>query len=285
MVSRQPIITLTTDFGTTDGYVGAMKGVLLSICPETRLVDITHAIPAQDVRHAALTLWNVVRTFPPDTIHLVVVDPGVGTERRPIALRSGAMTYVAPDNGVLSLVGRDVEWAVVLDKSEIYWSAGCVSQTFHGRDIFSPVAAHLAGGLPWQEVGSPITDWQTLSFPRIEVTSSGEWAGEVLITDHFGNAITNLGLLAWADDRLAIEPLWTAAATSHRMASPAIVLVGEWTLPVHCTYGAVAPGEPLALIGSSGLLEIAVRDGSAEQELAISRGDRVLLRSQRDHSA
>jgi hypothetical protein len=174
---------------------------------------------------------------------------------------------------------------VVLDNSEIHWSAGGVSQTFHGRDIFSPVAAHLATGLGWREVGSPITDWQTLSFPQIEFSSADEWVGEVLTSDHFGNVITNLGLLAWADDVLTIDPLWADDGTSRRMDSPATVMVRGWTLPVHCTYGAVAPGEPLALIGSSGLLEIAVRDGSAEEELAISPGDRVLLRSRRNHSA
>jgi S-adenosyl-L-methionine hydrolase (adenosine-forming) len=124
MALQRPIITLTSDFGTTDGYVGAMKGVLLSVCPNARLVDITHTLPAQDVHRAALTLWNAARTFPAGTVHLVVVDPGVGTDRRPLALRAGGMTYVAPDNGVLTLVARDVEWAVVLDNPAIYGSSG-----------------------------------------------------------------------------------------------------------------------------------------------------------------
>lgn len=279
MVLYQPIITLTSDFGTTDGYVGAMKGVLLSVCPDVRLIDITHSIPAQDVRCAALTLWNAGRTFPAETVHLVVVDPGVGTERRPLALRSGAMIYVAPDNGVLTLAARDVEWAVVLDNPAIYWRSEEVSQTFHGRDIFSPAAAHLAAGLPWREAGSAITDWQTLPFPQIERRSTGEWAGEVLYLDHFGNAITNVGLLVWQDGELTLAPLFATDRASRRLPLPASLEVGGQTLRLRRTYGEVPPGEPLALVGSSGLLEIAVRDGSAGQELAIGPGARVILRT------
>lgn len=279
MVLYQPTITLTSDFGTADGYVGAMKGVLLSVCPRASLVDITHTIPRQDVRHAAFTLWNAVRTFPPETVHLVVVDPGVGTERRPLALRSGGMTYVAPDNGVLTLVARDVEWAVVLDNPEIYWRTDAVSQTFHGRDIFSPAAARLADGLPWQQAGSPITDWRTLALPPIEMESPHEWFGEVLYLDHFGNAITNLGLLAWGDDELAVAPLLAVDRTPSHLPLPATVVVRGRTLPLRRTYGTVASGEPLALISSTGLLEIAVRAGNAGRDLAIGPGDPVILTS------
>lgn len=277
MVLYQPTITLISDFGTADGYVGAMKGVLLSVCPQARLVDITHNVPPQDVRHAAFTLWNAVRTFPPETVHLVVVDPGVGTERRPLALRSDAMTFVAPDNGVLTLVARDVEWAVVLDNPGIYWRAESISQTFHGRDVFSSAAAHLAAGLPWQQVGSSISDWHTLAFPQIEMLSSHKWAGEVLYLDHFGNAITNLGLLAWGDHELILSPLLAADRTSSPLPLPATVAIGGRVLPVRRTYGAAAPGEPLALIGSTDLLEIAVCDGSAGRDLAVEPGDPVVL--------
>jgi len=279
MTLPRPIITLTTDFGTTDGYVGAMKGVLLNVCPNARLVDITHTLPAQDARRAALTLWNAARAFPAETVHLVVVDPGVGTERRPLALRAGGMTYVAPDNGVLTLVARDVEWAVVLDNPAIYRRSEDVSRTFHGRDIFGPAAAHLAAGLPWREAGSAITDWQNLSFPQIEQRSPGVWAGEVLYLDHFGNAITNLGLLAWQGDGLTLTPLFAADCATRRLALPATLDVGGQTLPLRRTYGEAAPSEPLALIGSSGLLEVAVRDGSAGRQLALEPGVAVTLRT------
>jgi S-adenosylmethionine hydrolase len=283
MVLHQPIITLTSDFGTADGYVGAMKGVLLTICPQARLVDITHTIPAQDVRHAALTLWNAVRTFPPDTVHLVVVDPGVGSARRPLALRSAAMTYVAPDNGVLTLVARDVEWAVVLDNPEFYWHGAGVSQTFHGRDIFSPAAAHLAAGRSWSELGSPTSSWQSLSFPRIEMRSSREWTGEVLYLDHFGNAITNLGLLEWREGDLRFDPLFAADRSPRRLSLPATLVIQGRRLKLCRTYSDVAPGEPLALVGSSGLLEAAVRDGSAGRDLTIQPGDPVILRAELVH--
>jgi S-adenosylmethionine hydrolase len=274
---------LTSDFGTADGYVGAMKGVLLSICPQARLVDITHSIPPQDLRHTALTLWNAVRTFPPETVHLVVVDPGVGSARRPLALRSGAMTYVAPDNGVLTLVAQDVEWAVVLDNPQFYWNGAGVSQTFHGRDIFSPAAAHLAAGVGWRELGSPISSWETLSFPQIELRSPREWVGEVLYLDHFGNAITNLGLFAWQDNNLLLDPLFAADRSSRHLSLPATLIVQGRRLELCRTYSDVASGEPLALIGSGGLLEAAVRGGSAGRDLAIQPGDPVILRTELVH--
>jgi S-adenosylmethionine hydrolase len=192
------------------------------------------------------------------------------------------MTYVAPDNGVLTLVAQDVEWVVVLDRPEFYWDAVAVSETFHGRDIFSPVAAHLAAGVPWDRLGSAISEWESISFPEIDIRSARWWAGEVLYLDHFGNAITNIGLLTWADRALHLDPLWAADRSSRTLPLPGSLSVGGQSLPVRRTYGEVQPGRPLGLVGNNGLLEVAVRDGSAGRQLGLKPGDPVVLSSERD---
>ena len=281
MESRRPIITLVTDFGTADGYVGAMKGVLLSTCPQASLVDITHSIHPQDVYHAAFTLLNATLYFPPETIHLVVVDPGVGTVRRAVALRSGEMFYVAPDNGVLSLVirGRPVEAAVSLDNSAFHRLSAAVSNTFHGRDIFAPAAAHLANGVPLMELGSPVSEWVSLPFPSPSLRSPHDLAGEVLYLDHFGNAITNLGVLRWREQELDFAPIEKSGSPRLSLSDDATVECHGHLFGLFRTYGDVEPGMPLALIGSSGFLEIAVRDGSAGDSLGIQPGDAVVWAS------
>jgi S-adenosylmethionine hydrolase len=277
MELKQPLVTLTTDFGTEDGYVGAMKGVILSICPQACLVDITHAIPPQDIYRAAFTLFNAARFFPPQTVHLVVVDPGVGTPRRPLALRSGGMICVGPDNGVFTLLLRErpVDMAVVLENPAFHLQVGTISHTFHGRDLFAPAAAHLAAGVPLGELGPQVTDWVTLPFPTPTLRLPHKLAGEVLYLDHFGNAVTNLGVLEWKGDGLEMVPI---AESDHSYSWPAD---GEIACRGHVvrlakTYGDVEPGTPLALIGSNGFLEIAVRDGSAAASLGVRPGDAVV---------
>ncbi len=281
MASRQPIITLMTDFGTTDGYVGAMKGVLLSACPQASLVDITHSILPQDIYHAAFTLLNATPFFPPESIHLVVVDPGVGTTRQGLALRVDGMFYIAPDNGILSLVtrGRPVEAAVSLDNPTFYRLGEDVSLTFHGRDIFAPAAAHLAAGVPLAELGSPVTEWVTLPFPSPYLRSPHELVGEVLYLDHFGNAISNLGVLRWGEQSLDFAPPGDAEGLPPRLSRDAAIVCRGHSLGLSRTYGDVRSGTPLALIGSGGFLEIAVRDGSAGDDLGIRSGDQVVWKS------
>ncbi len=278
MEETQPIVTLTTDFGTADGYVGAMKGVILSICPRARLVDIAHDIPPQDLFHAAFTVYCAIPHFPRGTVHLVVVDPGVGSARRSLALQAGRMTYVAPDNGVLTLIVRAqaVEGAVALENTA-YHRVGPISDTFHGRDIFAPAAAHLAAGVPLAELGPPVNDWVTLPFPTLAIRPPHDVAGEVLYLDRFGNAVTNIGVLRWKGAALQLRPLLGPSAPTRTLAGQMAVTCNRHTLSVHRTYSDAAPNASLALVGSSGLLEIAVRDGHAGHSLGIRPGDKVLL--------
>ncbi len=275
--SYGPVVTLITDFNTADGYVGAMKGVVLSICPRAQLVDITHAIPPQDVCRAAFALYNAARFFPAGTIHLAVVDPGVGTPRRPLAARVGGMTYVGPDNGLFTLVLQAHPPEMVVELQNPAYRAGEVSHTFHGRDLFAPTAAHLAAGVPLREFGPAVDDWVALPLPPLTLRPPDQVAGEVVYCDHFGNAVTNIGVLRWEREGLALTPL----LNDHRLALrlPADVRVERLgrRLPLCTTYGEVASGAPLALVGSSGWLEIAVRDGSAAAVLGLQPGDKVFL--------
>lgn len=278
MEPNQPTISLITDLGTEDGYVGAMKGVILNICPQARLVDITHYIPPQDVYRAALCLLTSAPFFPPRTVHLVVVDPGVGTSRRPLALRACGMTYVGPDNGVFTLVlqQRQVEEAVVLQNPAYRLGSGSISHTFHGRDLFAPGAAHIAAGVPLEKLGPRVDDWVTLPFPTPEYRLPYEIVGEVLYLDHFGNAITNLGFLEWKGDGLELRPLLEKESLSHLLPAGGEIECHGHVIGLSRTYGDVQPGVVVALVGSGGFLEIAVRDGSAADSLGVRPGDPVV---------
>jgi S-adenosylmethionine hydrolase len=252
----RPIITLTTDFGLADGYAGAMKGIILGICPEANVVDISHEIRPQAVRQAAYVLSTVTPHFPPGagTVHLVVVDPGVGSDRRPIAVRCARATYVAPDNGVLSL-------ALALDPPQLavrLWAYQPISATFQGRDLFAPAAARLACGASLDQVGEPISPAGLVTLPSLDPQRQidGSWLGEILHVDRFGNLISNIQHPI-PNIRLAV---WVG---KERIAG------------VIRTYSDVAPGEMVAYVGSSGHLEIAVRDGSAAARLGVGVGDPV----------
>jgi S-adenosylmethionine hydrolase len=188
--SGTPIITLTTDFGYTDPFVGIMKGVILCVTPNLHIVDLNHGIPPQDIRAAALTLAASVRYFPPGTIHVAVVDPGVGSERRPIVIHSAGHYFVGPDNGVFSFAVKDKLSRIVHLSNESYHLRP-KSQTFHGRDVFAPVAAHLARGVPLAEFGSPAKDRLCLPWPEVE-RAKEIIVGEVLYIDRFGNLFTNV---------------------------------------------------------------------------------------------
>ena len=245
------VITLLTDFGTADGYVGEMKGVLLASVPEATLVDITHEIPAQDVEAARLTLARVWRRFPPGTVHLVVVDPGVGTDRAALAVASDERFLVGPDNGVLSpallIAGARV---VALE------TPANASATFHGRDVFAPAAARLASGVAIETLGSPGAQPRIRRTPEPRRTGDGALLGEVISIDRFGNAITNLVGLR-----------------------PGTVEAAGLSLTLRRTYGEAPIGAPVAIVGSSGLIELAVRDGSAARALRLTRGTAVLYRA------
>jgi S-adenosylmethionine hydrolase len=247
----RPVITLLTDFGTADGYVGEMKGVLLARVPDATLVDITHEIPPQDVEAARLTVARVWRRFPPGTVHVVVVDPGVGTDRPALAVNSEDRWLVGPDNGVLSpaLLASGAS-AVALDVPPN------AAASFHGRDVFAPAAAALALGSALASLGSTVTHPVIRRTPEPHRIEEGVLGGVVIVIDRFGNAVTNLvGLRA------------------------GVIEAAGKTLPLRRTYGDVEPGKALAMVGSSGLIEIAVRDGSAARLLNLTRGSPVVFRA------
>lgn len=274
------IITLLTDFGLSDAYVGTMKGVLLSICPTAQLVDLTHTVEPQNIRQAAYLLMTAFRHFPPDTVFLVVVDPGVGTVREPIAVETNYGIYVAPNNGVLSYVLPNVrvQHAVVLENAD-YRLPG-VSATFHGRDIFSPAAAHLANGVPVTKLGPVLPEFVKLDDPVLAL-SPNQIRGEVLHIDHFGNIITSIGHLTWTETHtLQLAPRFGSqqAEQLDLNTETCIITIGTYTLPtIRPTYGTVAPGELMALVGSSGQLEIGINQGSAANRLTVRLGDPILL--------
>jgi len=255
------IVTLCTDFGGKDGYVGAIKGALLSIAPTATVVDITHAIPPQDVLHAAFVLRTATPFYPRDAIHVVVVDPTVGSERRAVGVETDRGTYVAPDNGVLTLVLESAmpKRAVSLVDAG-YWRLGVASKTFHGRDIFAPVAGHLANGVPLEAMGQPVCDLVHLPQVGYRRVGGSQVEGHIVHVDVFGNLISDVP---------------ASALTERKARSVWIDDMGPFD--IGRTYGDVAPGALLALIGSSGLLEVAVREGSAAERLRTGRGARVRI--------
>jgi len=280
-MGKIPLVTLTTDFGTGDSYVGTMKGVILNIAPDVRLVDITHHIAPQNVRQAAYALYTAYPFFPPHTVHLVVVDPGVGSARRPIALHAAGGAFVGPDNGVFSYVMARETVEAIVELADPRYRLPQVSHTFHGRDVFAPAAAHLAAGVPITALGPPARDPVTFPLPRLEI-ATGAITGEVLHADHFGNVVTSIGRLAWSGDALSLDPAFRGTESKEQMRFKAdeatIVVGGREVVGVRRTYAAVEPGETLALVGSEGYLEIAVREGSAARRLGLRPGDAVTVR-------
>ena len=260
-----PVISLMTDFGIKDGNVGVMRGVIWGICPSAQITDLSHMIQPQNIREAAYILARSVPYFPKGSIHVVVVDPGVGTARRPIAAQIGEWFYVGPDNGTITGLLERAEregWQttfVALDQRK-YW-LGTISHVFHGRDIFSPVAAHLANGVPLADLGTSFDDPVRLELPRPEKTSNG-WRGEVIHIDHFGSASTDI----------RVEDLGDAMKEKQKIT---IRLNGSEINGMVDTFGDRPVGELIALIGSTGNLGIAVVNGSAVQRLGTKVGDVV----------
>jgi S-adenosyl-L-methionine hydrolase (adenosine-forming) len=257
-----PLITLTTDFGSRDPFVGIMKGVILSICPAARLVDLTHEVAPQDVLGGRLALESAVPFFPDGTVHLAVVDPGVGSARRPIAVRSGGHHLVAPDNGLLSFALERPGCTVVALTAPEYRLPE-VSATFHGRDIFAPAAAHLAAGLPLEQLGPVVVDPVRLSLPGCRLEGGG-LIGEVLDADRFGNLVTSIPAA-----RLADIP---------GRGVPSVEVDGRAAGRIVGSYADGPDGEPAAIVGSTGRLEIFVKGGSARGLLQVGRGAAVRVR-------
>lgn len=253
-------IALLTDFGHQDVYVGVMKGVIASICPEAKLIDLSHTVPPQNIAAARFNLLNAYPYMPQGTVYLVVVDPGVGTRRRAIAIQTPQGYLVGPDNGVLSgVLAQENEIAAVSLTHNRYWRSPVPSATFHGRDIFAPVAAHLASGIDLGQLGE-ILDPASLvqiPIPQPEITDQ-HGRGHIQYIDHFGNLITTIA------EEMMRQQTW-------------MVSVGQAQIPMGQTYGDVAVGESVALIGSHGWLEIAVNGGSAREQFGVNVGDEIRL--------
>jgi len=253
------VITLTTDFGTQDWFVGTMKGVILGIQPGARPVDITHEIAPGDIRAGAFALMAAAPYFPKGTIHVVVVDPGVGSQRRAIAVKTKRALFIGPDNGVLTWALRKETIVTARQITDEKFFQHPVSRTFHGRDIFAPTSAHLCAGKKFSQLGPKINDWVQLPWPNPAQSEKG-LAGEIIYIDRFGNAITNL-----AHDLLR-EDEWARAKIvlkRHKLGAPSN------------SYAATKPGKLLAILSSAGFLEIAVNGGAATRQLKLNCGDAV----------
>jgi S-adenosylmethionine hydrolase len=257
-----PIITLTTDFGSNDHLVGSMKGVILNINPAARIVDLNHGVTPYDLLDAALSIGNSYKYFPPRTIHVVVVDPGVGTERRPLLVTGEKHFFIAPDNGVLSTI-FERETCTVRHITSQHYFLDPVSPTFHGRDIFAPTAAFLTKAFQTEAFGEIITDHVRFTMPKAKPAGNAV-KGVVLRVDVFGNLLTNLT----ASD----VPAEAAASGVIRLA-----VNGKEVSKLVKTFAMGAPGEPVALFGSAGYLEIAVNRGNAARTLGANRGAEVTL--------
>ncbi|HEY6253375.1 MAG TPA: SAM-dependent chlorinase/fluorinase [Candidatus Angelobacter sp.] len=261
----QRIVTLTSDFGLIETYVGVIKGVILGIHPGVELVDITHSVQSFDILDGALAISQAYSYFPPDTIHLVVVDPGVGSSRRPIVARAGQHTFVAPDNGVLSLIYEREEALAVHHITSEHYFRQPVSNTFHGRDIFAPVAAYLSKGVEVPKFGDPVTDFVRFAAPRPKPAGPNMWKGVVLKTEKFGNLITNV-------TPKDIPQLFQASPPAFR------INVGKAEITKICeNYASGGQGEIFAVLGSSGFLEISMNRGSAARTAGADRGAEVVL--------
>jgi|SRR5271157_3515912 len=252
----KPILTLTTDFGLSDHYVGAMKGVILGICPQAQIVDISHQVSPFEISEGAYLVAQAYPCFPKKTVHVVVVDPGVGSARRPILLEAAGQYFVGPDNGVLSMVyAREKPKVRLISNDKLFRHP--VSRTFHGRDIFAPVAAHLAAGVPPPRIGKLIGDFLRPAFQKPQRTGKRTWSGLILKIDRFGNIITNFHI----SDFPNLEKCNFAMRIGPREIE---ILVRN--------YAESSPGEIFLIVGSSGYLEVSVNQGSAAKAMGCEAG-------------
>jgi hypothetical protein len=276
-VNTGPIVLLT-DFSAQGSLVGIMRGVIAGIAPEVPVIDLNHSIPAGDIAQAAFALWQSAPYFPRGTVFLAVVDPGVGTERRGLAACWPGFSCVGPDNGLFTFLLAASDPDLVVELKETRFHLETPSATFHGRDIFAPVAAHLATGVPPDRFGPQALDLVRFPLPTLSLESGPSIRGEILHADPFGNLITSLGLLQQHDDGLQFEPWLPGCPAASLEGSYFHVLLPDGTrLALRRTFGEVAPGEPLAYIGSSGLLEIGINRGRAENVLPLAQGQSIQL--------
>jgi len=264
-LAQRPIVTLTTDFGLNDHFVGTIKGVILGIVPDAELVDICHTVQAFDILDGALALAHAYSYFPSGTVHLVIVDPGVGSARRPIVASSEEYNFVAPDNGVLSLMYAREERLSVRHITSDHYFLQPLSNTFHGRDIFAPVAAYLAKGVVDEKFGEEITDYVRFNAPKPKAVDEKTLRGVVLRVDRFGNLITNF-------TPQDIPALFQAEPAAFK------IVIGKGEVSkIRQNYAEGTPGEVFAIIGSMGYLEISANRGAAAQLLNVGKGAEVMI--------
>lgn len=253
---RRPLLTLTTDFGTSDHFAGVMKGVILGICPNAAIVDISHEVKPFEIAQGAFLLAQAYPYFPRGTVHVAIVDPGVGTARRPLLVEAAGQYFIGPDNGVLAMVYSGVAHKARHITNDKYFLQP-VSRTFHGRDVFSPVAAHLASGVRPARFGKVVDDHWKPAYDKPQRSAKRVWSGVVLHVDRFGNLITNLHTRDFPE--FGAKPFELAIGTRKldRLAG---------------NYAEMEPGEPFVIVGSSGFLEVAVNQGSAAKHLGCGPG-------------
>lgn len=260
----QPIITFTTDFGPNDHFVGTMKGVVLSLNPAAQMVDICNSVYSFDVLDGALTIGSSYRYFPAGTVHMVVVDPGVGSQRRPLLVTTHTYHFIAPDNGVLSMIYDQEERVIVRHITAEHYFLHPVSHTFHGRDVFAPVAGYVSRGVEPHKIGEEITDFVRFKLPKAQKTSEGAMKGVILKVDKFGNLMTNF----------KPEELPEVFADGRKFK----LSVGNTTVStLHDFYADGKPGEVFAIVGSMGYLEIATNRAAAAQVVGANRGSEVQI--------
>jgi S-adenosylmethionine hydrolase len=264
-LAHRPIVTLTTDFGLNDHFVGAMKGVILDIVPEAAIVDISHAVQAYDVLDGALAIAQAYSYFPTGTVHMVVVDPGVGTTRRPILASSDGYHFVAPDNGVLSMVYAREERIHVRHITSDHYFRQPMSSTFHGRDVFAPVAAYLAKMVDSHKFGDEIEDYVKFAAPKPKAAGENRIRAVVLKVDRFGNLVTN------------VTPADVPALFAAKPSAFKIVVGSREITEIHSTYAEGSPGEVFGILGSMGYLEIAANRGAAAQITGAGKGAEVSI--------
>jgi S-adenosylmethionine hydrolase len=280
LMPSEPVIALLTDFGNDDPFVGIMKGVISNIAPQVKLIDITNKIPPGDIRRAAVTLWQSIPFFPPGSIFLTVVDPGVGTNRRGMLVQAGDYIFVGPDNGVFTYARQDEFIAWELQESQ--FQLAVKGNTFHGRDIFAPAAAHAANGIEGDRFGSKIVDLVLLTNPQLQVAKNKIY-GEVLYSDQFGNLLTSLGLFSPSDERSFRFDPWINRRQvdfEDRVISKyqsTLSLPGGKTLLWVDTFSDLQDGECGFLVGSSGLIEIVANQNNAGELLNINSGAQLTL--------
>ncbi len=264
MTKKQSIITLITDLGLQDGYVGVMKGVMAGINPSASVIDISNMIAAQDIFQAACVLNNSYNYFPRGTIHVVVVDPGVGSNRKIFCLKTEDYIFLAPDNGVLSFVIEKEESPSIIEVTNGKFFLPTISDTFHGRDIFAPVAAHLSKGVSYKELGERVDRTNEIVLPKPILSPGGELTAEIIYMDSFGNLITNVN-----------KEIFDMMKISRERVS---ITMGRRRIIGICnSYTDVGDNEVLAIFGSSGYLEISVNMGNAGDILKLKKGDKLVL--------